>query len=65
MQTEKNERENSKDGETESDNEKDKLFQLFTSLQNESEAQTLFDSEKIHFNYSACLSLPEIPPELS
>lgn len=65
VQIEKNEKKDNKDGETEKEEKKDKLFHLFTISQNESERQTLFVLDHIHFKYSAFLSMPEIPPELA
>lgn len=64
VQIEKSEKKDNKDGETEKEDNKDKLFQHFTTLRNESEKQMLFVLDHIHFKYSAFLSLPEIPPEL-
>jgi hypothetical protein len=54
-----------KKAETEKEDVKDKLFQETANLQGTFDHQQIFVLEHIYFKYSAYLSLPEIPPELS
>jgi len=51
--------------ETEREDTKDKLLQEIASLQGNCARLRIYILEYIHFKYSAYLSLPEIPPELS
>lgn len=63
VKVEDNEKEQKK--ETEKEENKDKLFQQASLLQNETNKQSLFVLHHTWFKSSSFLSLPEIPPEIA
>lgn len=62
---EKEEKDESKKADTEKEDVKDKLFRETVTLQGAGEEQRIFILQHTWFKYSAYLTLPEIPPELS
>jgi len=61
--TEKDEKGNKKDAETEKEDLKDKIYHWLALQQEVNNARSFFVLSHIHFKYSAYLPLPEIPPK--
>ncbi len=57
------EKNNSKTGETEKEESKDKINQQLSLVTKFNNTRCLFVLNHIYFKYSAYLSLPEIPPD--
>ena len=62
---EKEEKNSSNESEKGKKESTEKIFHEFSILQQANNSRSLMDLNHIHFKYSAYLSLPEIPPDLS
>jgi len=62
---EKEEKNNTREGEKEKEESNEKFFQELSLFQESKNNCVLFVLNHIHFKYSAYLSLPEIPPDFS
>jgi len=61
--TEKDEKGNKKEIDTEKEDSKDKLYQFISQQEEFNNTCSYFELRCFHFKYSAYLSLPEIPPK--